>query len=348
MPKLWQPTVVGKAGAALPEDVVSSHCKAMLYTVAALAALAGTRYQVPMAAPPADGLPNPNAGKVNDKIEHFVVLMMENRTPDHFFACMGLPKGDWVKEGHVIPMDPKDPSKGGATIKCGEAEYACKSGPGYDMFAGKVEPGGEDNFYPYGAQSDDNSYAHGAHGTSIQLFGKDALPVKKKIAEVFSIFNNYHSAVPSFSMPNHIWAQSATSAGINDNIDYIECGGIDPLFPQRTIYDNLAEAGVSFGLYWNSTPPDAYMAGVLRHAENNFKTSRTFFKEAAEGTLPKFSYIVSGSDPRNGHPNDDHPCHDVALGERNVKDHYEALRAGPGWNKTLFLVTYDDAGGWYG
>ena len=160
----------------------------MLYTVAALAALAGTRYQVPMAAPPAEGLPNPNAGKVNDKIEHFVVLMMENRTPDHFFACMGLPKGDWVKEGHVIPMDPKDPSKGGATIKCGEAEYACKSGPGYDMFAGKVEPGGEDNFYPYGAQSDDNSYAHGAHGTSIQLFGKDALPVKKKIAEVFSIF----------------------------------------------------------------------------------------------------------------------------------------------------------------
>ena len=207
----------------------------MLYTVAALAALAGTRYQVPLAAPPAEGFPNPNAGKVNDKIEHFVVLMMENRTPDHFFACMDLPKGDWVKEGHVIPMDPKDPSKGGATIKCGEAEYACKSGPGYDMFAGKVEPGGEDNFYPYGAQSDDNSYAHGAHGTSIQLFGKDALPVKKKIAEAFSIFNNYHSAVPSFSMPNHIWAQSATSAGINDNIDYIECGGIDPLFPQRTI-----------------------------------------------------------------------------------------------------------------
>lgn len=35
---------------------------------------------------------------------------------------------------------------------------------------------------------------------------------------------------------------------------------------------------------------------------------------------------------------------DVALGERLQKDIYEALRAGPGWNRTMLLVTYDDAG----
>jgi len=37
----------------------------------------------------------------------------------------------------------------------------------------------------------------------------------------------------------------------------------------------------------------------------------------------------------------------IALGERLVKDIYEALRAGPGWGKTLFLVAYDDTGGFY-
>ena len=35
----------------------------------------------------------------------------------------------------------------------------------------------------------------------------------------------------------------------------------------------------------------------------------------------------------------------MSLGERLHKDLYEALRAGPGWNRTLFLILYDDAGG---
>ena len=37
----------------------------------------------------------------------------------------------------------------------------------------------------------------------------------------------------------------------------------------------------------------------------------------------------------------------VRLGEKLLKDTYEAVRAGPGWNKTLLFVTYDDTGGWY-
>ena len=44
-------------------------------------------------------------------------------------------------------------------------------------------------------------------------------------------------------------------------------------------------------------------------------------------------------------PNDDHPCHDVRLGEKLLKQTYEALRAGPGWNRTLLFITYDDTGG---
>lgn len=37
----------------------------------------------------------------------------------------------------------------------------------------------------------------------------------------------------------------------------------------------------------------------------------------------------------------------MARGERLHKDLYEALRAGPKWNRTLFLILYDDAGGFY-
>jgi hypothetical protein len=45
--------------------------------------------------------------------------------------------------------------------------------------------------------------------------------------------------------------------------------------------------------------------------------------------------------------NDDHPSHDVAEGQRFVKEVYEALRSGPQWEETLLVVTYDEHGGFY-
>ena len=60
-----------------------------------------------------------------------------------------------------------------------------------------------------------------------------------------------------------------------------------------------------------------------------------------QGTLPSFSYLTPPFEAS------DHPCNDVAKGERLQKDLYEALRAGPGWENTLFFVAYDDTGGFY-
>ena len=64
-----------------------------------------------------------------------------------------------------------------------------------------------------------------------------------------------------------------------------------------------------------------------------------FYEQAAAGTLPAFSWIS----PK--HEAADHPCLDLAKGERMLKDIYEALRGGKAWEKTLFVVTYDDYGG---
>ena len=45
--------------------------------------------------------------------------------------------------------------------------------------------------------------------------------------------------------------------------------------------------------------------------------------------------------------NDDHPSHDIAEGQRFVKEVYETLRASPQWNEMLFLILYDEHGGFY-
>ena len=64
-----------------------------------------------------------------------------------------------------------------------------------------------------------------------------------------------------------------------------------------------------------------------------------FYEQAAAGMLLAFSWIS----PK--HEAADHPCLDLAKGERMLKDIYEALRGGKAWEKTLFVVTYDDYGG---
>ena len=75
------------------ESPICRRRRKMLY-LAAVAAVAvattGRPYRPPNAIPPAEGLTNPNAGHKNEKIDHFVVLFMENRTPDHIWACTRL------------------------------------------------------------------------------------------------------------------------------------------------------------------------------------------------------------------------------------------------------------------
>ncbi|XAR50342.1 hypothetical protein NMG60_11004636, partial [Bertholletia excelsa] len=73
-----------------------------------------------------------------------------------------------------------------------------------------------------------------------------------------------------------------------------------------------------------------------------------FKKDAREGKLPSLTVIEPRYFDLKGLPaNDDHPSHDVANGQKLVKEVYEALRAGPQWNETLLVITYDEHGGFY-
>ena len=261
------------------------------------------------------------------KIDHFVVLLMENHAADSMFGCMNLPGFDGIPSGGLqLPIDAKDPSKGNVTVTCGTADYVCKAGPGFDMYNTLWANGSNHETYPYDEQSIANAYANGAQpGVTINMFSPEQLPVKANIASEFGVFNRLFTAVPSASEPNHLFIQSATSCGATSNYFWNRCGGSQKQYPQMTIYDSMFISNVSFGLYLNAscgidghppcagreqgTPsidtPDVSMAGVARHADRFF--SQTLFYEAAEkGTLPAFSWLMPPVQAC------DHPCHDVA------------------------------------
>jgi hypothetical protein len=311
------------------------------------------------------------------KIDHFVVLLMENHAFDNVYGCLDKPGVDGIFKGHAVRKDPADPSQGWINITCGTGPNICSAAPHFDIFAGKFpKVGSNSGIYPYSEQSDRYSGeslwdGRNTSTTAVHMFGMQQAPVKAAIAEHFGIFNKLYSAVPSASIPNHLFVQSATSCGVPANggdSSYLQCGGktrrvpgVDGLpaavYPQPTIYDNLQEHGISFGLFLNSTcgldgmpctgrgmaevnVPDILMAGVARH-KDRFFSQKNFYDRAANGSLPAFAWILPPYEAS------DHPCNDMRKGERYLKDVYEALRSGPKWENTMLFVGYDDAGGYY-
>ncbi|KAI7738226.1 hypothetical protein M8C21_016755 [Ambrosia artemisiifolia] len=74
----------------------------------------------------------------------------------------------------------------------------------------------------------------------------------------------------------------------------------------------------------------------------------TFRQHAKEGKLPSLSVIEPRYFDIKGYPaNDDHPSHDVANGQKLVKEVYEVLRGSPQWNESLLVITYDEHGGFF-
>ena len=261
-----------------------------------------------------------------DKIEHFVVLFMENRATDYTFGCMlgdhpefdGIPKG-----GRQIMKDPTNSSAGNVTVTCGTAPYVCKGGMGFNS-NGHFEPKANEKIAPYGPQGNDWDFANGATGEAIEMFSEEQLPIKAAVKDNFAVFNRFHSSTPTASTPNHLYSQSCTSCGLTANELYDACGGPTPNFPQMTIYDNCYLNNISFNIFYNSTcgdenrstcetkwgggsvyvnTPDMALMGVARHTDH-FQGQDVFYKQAAAGTLPQFSFINPPDEAC------DHPCHE--------------------------------------
>jgi phospholipase C len=75
-----------------------------------------------------------------------------------------------------------------------------------------------------------------------------------------------------------------------------------------------------------------------------------FFQQAADGTLPSVCWIdpLFINSPGVIAATDDHPPADVRHGQDFVLNIYHALVSNPvQWNKTLFVLVYDEHGGFY-
>jgi phospholipase C len=134
---------------------------------------------------------------------------------------------------------------------------------------------------------------------------------------------------------------SANSGGIKDNslpFDVGYPGGFDWV----TIWDRLAAAGVPAHYYYTDLPVVALWGTRLLPIASKLVN---YFADAAAGTLPNVVFIDPGfgGDTRT----DEHPHGDVRDGQRLVEQCLRAFVESPHWERGVFILTYDEWGGFY-
>lgn len=198
-------------------------------------------------------------------------------------------------------------------------------------------------FVDYQKDAADKHYCNVMSG-----FPPERVPVATALAQEYAIMDRFFAAHPGPTWPNRMFTLSGTSAGNTEtSVWYRDIPGA--LYPQKTIFDQVEEAQLSWKNYYNDTPWELILEKVA-HSPANLQPMDSFYHDAATGNLPSFSWI----NPRSGinvttgvGSNDQHPDHDISAGEQFYKDVYEAVRASPQWNETLFVITWDEHGGFY-
>ncbi|EGF84145.1 hypothetical protein BATDEDRAFT_21920 [Batrachochytrium dendrobatidis JAM81] len=280
-------------------------------------------------------------------IKHIVVLVMENRSFDNILGRLKWdnlnPKVNGLTGFEYNVM------KNGETIKVSKGTNPAGGfNPGHDIlpFTEQIYGAGvinarflEPTMSGFADQAFQESHQDmGAVNQVFESFGPDTLPVTYALAQEFAVIDDWFSSVPGPTYSNRHFVHCATASGhtINDgNIRGIGC---------RTIFKNLDEHGNSWRVYADSARVSTLLYREMRNPKRLVKLRSTsrFKKDAATGDLPQYSFI----DP-DYTKNDNHPPNNLYKGEEFIKEIYEAIRNSPKWEQILFLITYDENGGFY-
>lgn len=284
-------------------------------------------------------------------VEHIVVLMLENNSFDRMLGNVSGVDG-------VDSNNPKtNPDLSGApvseskttmrTMLCDPANLKSKKVDPEHNLADVLEQmqgpnrGFVTNFQRHYSQCTPNGWAE-----VMRYYGLGSLPVLHQLAQSFAVCDQWFSSLPGPTWPNRYFVHSGTSLGHTDMPEGIFHPNMH-LYDQDTVYDRLNDIGKSWAIYYGDVPQTLTMAHMLSQP-SHFHTMDQFFTDAsgAETSFPKYSFI----EPTyfGAQQNDQHPPSDVLRGEVLLARVYNAIRGNEElWEKTLFVVLYDEHGGFY-
>ena len=284
-----------------------------------------------------------------DKLQHIVVLMMENRSFDHMLGSL---KAVNTAIDGVTP-DLSNPDTNGNPVKAQAlAEFQAQLQPDPDhhfpavdlqIFGG--DPNRVANMQGF-VKSYFNQQRDVGHSQKIMYyFAQSQLPVLTTLALEFAVFNRWFASIPGPTICNRAFAHYGTSFGrVDMNVIYIN-------EPFKSIYDRMVNAGHSAKIYYYDTASSTMeVANLLQNEPKMFGTYPQFLDDCAKGNLPDYSFVepnFSDHDSDSGEEvaNDQHPDHNVQAGELFIASIYNAVKNSPEWPNTALLIVYDEHGG---
>lgn len=283
-----------------------------------------------------------NGSPANSGIDTVVVVMMENRSFDSYLGWLAR-DADYRQAGR---------SRYGSGFFVGgdsTRTYPAPDGTLVDTYRRvqypEADPWRACNFQDPGhgwdqgrAQRDGGFLAEGSRNDIFALgyFEAPDLPMQAALARRFTTCDQWYASCLGPTYPNREYLLSGQSGGHKSN-DF-EPGG----FQWPTIVDRLAAKNVPVADYYSDLPPLALwgtrMADFVRPISQ-------YYDDAANGKLPNVCFI----DPAfiGGNRTDDHPHGDPRAAQQFIRDVFAAFARSEHWNRGLFILTYDEWGGFF-
>lgn len=269
-------------------------------------------------APGARTLPSPELSG----IEHVIVVMLENRSFDHFLGW--LPGADGKQAG-LTYLDAA--GVGHATYPLAPDFQGCgHQDPDHSYEGGRIE-------YNGGAC---DGWLIANDRFSIGYYRQEDLAFHGRAAPDWTTFDRYFCSIMAQTFPNRIYQHAAQTDRLHN----------DPtLATMPTIWDRLAARGLRGHYYFTDLSFLALWGGKYLPISQPIQA---FYEDCAAGTLPEVAFVEPGFvGELDGTGEDDHPFGDIRAGEAFMNRVYSAVTTSPAWPNTVLVFNYDEWGGFF-
>lgn len=291
-------------------------------------------------------------------IQHFVVLMLENRSFDHIFGYRPGVEGLKGTETNLLnPAQPASPANPAFKVSNSEPySISAGEGPSHSFNAvttqlyGTSKPAARavpanNGFVMNYRQSLNEDHVASPSADQLRVvmecFAPGTLPALETLADEFCLCDHWFCDVPGPTMPNRMFIHMGSSMGYVHNV-------WSHKFTDKTIYDLLQSSGKSWATY-DFDQNEVHQFPSLRKYTQSFRSFEdNFSADIKSGKLPNYSFLIPRFLSKSGPVNSMHGPYDARPADQLVADVYNAIRAVQSvWEETVLIVTMDEHGGFY-
>jgi phospholipase C len=310
-----------------------------------------------------------------EQIQHFVLVMMENRSFDHYLGALNLPpenrtdieglgQGPLPINRHLndppddtgVPVWPLDnvrleffdPPHEGPEVRRqwneGKLDGFVSAYEAFHQRTIATLPTPPNASPLTGISAPAPPDLRQMARVVMGYYTRRTLPVLYALADQFAVLDHWHSSFMGSTHPNRVFAMGGYSGDVVTTTWKTVVRHKPP--PIWGAWEK--QRGLSGGITWKTykLPSEVSMfalwPGFASGHDANSGTLRDFVADCKADRLPQVAIVEPPYSSA-----DDHPTHDPRRGQQFLGYVLDALRSSPSWKSTAFILTYDEHGGFF-